>query len=234
MAPLALVAAASARPEQRVDTPTAPCALNMPIETGCGTLKPEYGTISNVCKFVRPGDAEGSMDRRSLLGLLAVLPGSALMLPAQALAWQVQSEESLGSSHLRTIGILTTATVQNAYLLLDVASISLSRGGIPAERVRSLCRALVRQLDGVIGQLRRLEDEDLTVEDAAFVDGAMQTCRALQDDSRALGKFADRQTAQEQRAFEKSHQLSEQAVRDLVTDRLAKAASGTESRDRGD
>jgi hypothetical protein len=82
--------------------------------------------------------------------------------------------------------------------------------------------------------MRRLEDEDLTPEDAAFVDGAIQACLGLQNDARALAKYADRQTPLEQRAFEKAHQQSEQAIRDLLTENSARPSPGGEPRDRNE
>ena len=170
------------------------------------------------------------MDRRSAMRVLAAgAPAGIAWLGSQPLAWPAQNEETTGSTHLRMIGMLTTAAVQNVYLLLDLSSASLARGGLPVERVRSLCRAMVRQLDGVIGQLRRLEDEDLTAEDAAFVDGAMQACRALQDDARSLGKYAHRQAPADLRTFEKAHVASDQAIREMLNEK-APASPGAGER----
>lgn len=162
------------------------------------------------------------MDRRSVLAACAGGLPLSLLTSALSAAAQTPTDEVPTSAQLRVIGVLTAATFQNAYLLLDIAAISLGKEGLTAERVRNLARALVRQFDGVIGQLRRLEDAHLAADDAAFVDSAMQVCRSLQDDARALGKYADKQTATDQRAFEKAHAQAEQALRNLLGDKPPK------------
>ncbi len=159
------------------------------------------------------------MDRRSLMIAAAGLPLGLCLNSQLANGTLAQADESLSSAQLRVIGVLTAATTQDVFLLLDLAAASLAKEGLSADRVRTLSKAMVRQLDGVIGQLRKMEDINLAKDDAAFVDSAMQVCRSLQDDARALGRYADKQTSADQKTFERTHQKAEQSLRELLEEK---------------
>jgi len=93
---------------------------------------------------------------------------------------------------LRLLGVLATAGLQNAWLLLDVTAAAWKAQGLTATRVKGIASALGQQLTQVSRGLESIDPERLVESDQVFVEEARQCARRLQLASRALVRWVDR------------------------------------------
>jgi hypothetical protein len=121
-------------------------------------------------------------------------------------------------AELRLLGVLATAGLQNAWLLLDVTAQSWKEQGIAEPRVRGIADAVARQLALVSRGLQSLDPNRLAEVDQVFVEQARRCCRSLQLAARSLVRWLDRPSLAESRTFERALRSALDAVQELTGD----------------
>lgn len=148
------------------------------------------------------------------------LAGSILLvrgaLNAQFALAQAPSATPTTGSELRLLGVLATAGLQNAWLLLDVTAQAWKEQGLSDLRVRGIADAVARQLALVSRGLQSLDPNRLAEVDQVFVEQARRCCRSLQLAARALVRWLDRPSLAESRTFERALRSALDTVQELT------------------
>ena len=134
-------------------------------------------------------------------GMASAQPGSA---PAGAVA------------EMRLLGVLATAALQNAWLLLDVTTLAWKEQGLSEARVRGIADAQTRQLALGARGLQSLDPNRLAEDDQVFVEQARLCCRSLQLVARSLVRWLDRPSLAESRTLDRTLRSASEAVRELT------------------
>jgi len=116
---------------------------------------------------------------------------------------------------LKLLGVLATAGLQNAWLLLDVTSSAWKEQGLTASRAKGIATALGQQLTQVSRGLDSIDPERLVEADQLFVEEARQCGRRLQLAARALVRWIDRPSLSESRSFDRALRSAAEAVEEL-------------------
>lgn len=119
-------------------------------------------------------------------------------------------------AEMRLLGVLATAALQNAWLLLDVTTQAWKEQGLSAARVRGIADAQTQQLALVARGLQSLDPNRLTEDDQVFVEQARRCCRSLQLAARSLVRWLDRPSLAESRTLDRTLRSASEAVRELT------------------
>jgi hypothetical protein len=155
--------------------------------------------------------------RRNALEKLAgsmLLVGGAL--GARLAGAQPASAPSGAVAEMRLLGVLATAALQNAWLLLEVTTLAWKEQGVSEARVRGIADALTQQLAMVSRGLQSLDPNRLAEDDQVFVEQARRCCRSLQLVARSLVRWLDRPALAESRTVDRALRAASEAVRELT------------------
>jgi hypothetical protein len=127
---------------------------------------------------------------------------------------------------LEAVGGLSAVGAQNTHLLLGVTADAFRRGVYASQRAAQIARGAARQFDSVVAQLRRLQNRNLASEDDAFIDGLIKVFRQIEDEARALEKYAERGEPADLKAFEKARRDAAEALDVLLREEENAGATG--------
>jgi hypothetical protein len=156
-------------------------------------------------------------NRREALEKLAggmLLVGGAL--GARLASAQSGATPSGAVAEMRLLGVLATAALQNAWLLLDVTTLAWKEQGLSEARVRGIADAQTQQLTLVARGLQSLDPNRLAEVDQVFVEQARRCCRSLQLAARSLVRWLDRPSLAESRTLDRALRSASEAVRELT------------------
>ncbi|MBS0266559.1 MAG: hypothetical protein JSS02_31805 [Planctomycetes bacterium] len=127
-------------------------------------------------------------------GLVSVLLLTCLVLsggPERVTAQDEDSDDATPAevSQLEAIGGLSMVTARNTYLLIGVTADAYAKKAYKADRVQSIMKSVIPQLDAVSSQLRKLQDSDLSEANDDFITGIVGVYSRLKRQARALSKY---------------------------------------------
>jgi hypothetical protein len=152
-----------------------------------------------------------SLDRRTLLALL--LGTSAGLMSAHGSAEVANSEDnprfdssginSDGNAQLQAIGALGVGHIQSTLGLIGVIADSLSKEIYTPKQIEDLMTGTNNSLESPKRILRKLQDSDVSGDDAEFVDRMISVLNALQREAKALTVYSRTRKPEDAVEFEK-------------------------------
>ncbi len=155
------------------------------------------------------------LDRRSLLALLAGTSAGLCTGVSAAQDSLVDDDRSLevgrspgeGNIQLQTIGALGVGHIQSTLGLIGVIADSVSKEIYSAKQIEDLMNGTVNGLDAPKKMLRRLQDSNVSGDDAEFLDRMISVLNALQREARALTIYAKSRKNDDAAKYERERRL---------------------------
>lgn len=126
--------------------------------------------------------------------------------------------EKAAAAQLEAIGGLSMVTARNTFLLIGVTADAFAKQAYKGDQVEAIMKSVIRQLDTVSNQLRKLQDAELSEANDQYVDQIVSVYRLLQDQARALDKFVAKPGEGTANAFEKARKAALTALDKLAGD----------------
>lgn len=150
-----------------------------------------------------------SLDRRSLLGLLA--GASTSIFVNQAFGQSNTPNDNLpaesgigeGNLQLQAIGALGVGQIQSTLGLIGVLADSVTKQLYNPKQIEDLMDGTISSLDMPKRILRRMQDTNISGEDAEFLDRMIGVLNALQQEARALAVYAKSRTPDDAAKYER-------------------------------
>ncbi len=166
-----------------------------------------------------------SLDRRSLLGFM--LGASATLLSTGVSAEEgvpdaddphLDSATTLsdGNVQLQAIGALGVGHIQSTLGLIGVIADSLSKEIYTQKQIEDLMNGTFNGLESPKRILRRLQDSNVSGDDAEFVDRMISVLNALQREAKALATYSKSRKPDDAALFEKARRLALKKLGDLT------------------
>lgn len=165
-----------------------------------------------------------SIDRRSLLGLLigattaAVATGVSAEVNSPDDDPRLESNEPRNDNNLplQAIGALGVGHIQSTLGLIGVIADSLSKEIYTAKQIEDLMVGTINSLESPKRILRRLQDRDVSGDDAEFVDRMISVLNALQREAKALTLYSNSRKADDAVDFEKKRRQALKKLGELT------------------
>lgn len=162
-----------------------------------------------------------AFDRRSLLALLA---GSTAALWSFSTSAADSDElgtgdatfSGEGNAQLQAIGALGVGHIQSSLGLIGVIADSLSKDIYTQKQVEDLMTGTINSLEAPKRILRRLQDTNISGDDAEFLDRMISVLNALQREAKALVVYSKNRKPEEAALFEKSRKLAIRKLGELT------------------
>lgn len=165
-----------------------------------------------------------AIDRRSLLALLAGSSAAFWTLSTSAAESNSAGESDRddaafpgeGNAQLQAIGALGVGHIQSTLGLIGVIADSLSKEIYLHKQVEDLMTGTINSLEAPKRILRRLQDTNISGDDAEFLDRMISVLNALQREAKALVVYSKSRKPEEAAIFEKSRKLSIRKLGELT------------------
>lgn len=157
-----------------------------------------------------------TFDRRSLL---AMLVGSSALGLTNAFGNEVgagSSSRSGGNIQLQAIGALGVGHIQSTLGLIGVIADSVTKQIYTQKQVEDLMKGTVNGLESPKKMLRKLQDTNISPEDAEFIDRMIGVFNALQKEATALINYSKTLKAEEAQRFERERRTVLRKLADLT------------------
>jgi len=161
-----------------------------------------------------------AIDRRSLLALLAGSSAALWTLSTSAAEGEDDQDDGPaageGNAQLQAIGALGVGHIQSTLGLIGVIADSLSKEIYTHKQVEDLMNGTVNSLESPKRILRRLQDTNISGDDAEFLDRMIGVLNALQREAKALVVYSKSRKPEDAAVFEKSRKLAIRKLGELT------------------
>ena len=163
-----------------------------------------------------------SFDRRCLLGLLA---GTSVWFSINQAGAQPSpaKDDSLpepgmgeGNLQLQAIGALGVGQIQSTLGLIGVLADSVTKQVYNPKQIEDLMNGTISSLDTPKRILRRMQDTNISGEDAEFLDRMIGVLNALQQEARALAVYAKSRTPDDAAKYERERRRALKKLGELT------------------
>lgn len=152
---------------------------------------------------------QNSIDRRSLLGLIA---GASLTVWSGHSHAEPNSPNDVsnndtglgeGNVQLQAIGALGVGQIQSTLGLIGVLADTVTKQIYNPKQIEDLMNGTINSLDMPKRILRRMQDTNISGEDAEFLDRMIGVLNSLQQEARALAVYAKSRTPDDAAKYER-------------------------------
>ena len=180
--------------------------------------------------------AHDTFDRRSLMALLAGTCVTGWAAVAKADESQTGPEPIVDSSfppiegniQLQAIGALGVGHIQSTLGLIGVIADSVSKDLYNQKQIEDLMKGTINGLDIPKKILRRLQDTNVSGDDAEYLDRMISVLNALQREARALTVYAKSRKPEDAAKYERERRLVLRKLGELThQEELLQAEPGT-------
>lgn len=126
----------------------------------------------------------------------------------QASAQETETEVADTVVLLQAVGGLCVGHVQTTLGFIGVTADAFQKEAYTAEGVEDLVGSVISVIDVVKSQLGKVQDLDLTADDAAFMENLQTLYTALQKEANALIAYAKSKKPKDAEAFEKARKAA--------------------------
>ncbi|WP_010586218.1 hypothetical protein [Schlesneria paludicola] len=156
-----------------------------------------------------------SFDRRSLMALLAGASLTCLTTAIRADENTTLDEPALdnsfppiaGNLQLQVIGALGVGHIQSTLGLIGVIADSISKEIYNQKQIDDLMKGTINGLDTPKKMLRRLQDTNVSGDDAEYLDRMISVLNALQREARALSVYSKTRKPDDAAKYERERRL---------------------------
>lgn len=131
-------------------------------------------------------------------------------------AMSAAEEEEEEDVPMLAVGALSAANAKSSFLLIGVTADAFVHDAYKPEQITNIMAAVVTQLEAVNKVLTKLKDDDLEEDDEMYVAKVIKVHKLLQEEARALTKFADKKGESEAKAFDKARKAAMKAIDELI------------------
>lgn len=122
------------------------------------------------------------------------------------------------ANQLEAIGGLSMVTARNTFLLIGVTADAYAKKAYKADRVQSIMKAVIPQLDAVSGQLQKLQKSELGEANNEYIKQIVALYSLLKVQARSLNKYVVKPDEGTLKNFEKARQSALAALDKLTGD----------------
>ena len=168
--------------------------------------------------------SQDSLDRRSLI---AVLVGTSAACMACGFSaeknaeagdpgYDAGSQSTGGQIQLQAIGALGVGHIQSTLGLIGVIADSVTKEIYSQKQIEDLMQGTINGLELPKKMLRRLQDANISPEDAEFLDRMISVFNALQKEANALIVYSKSRKIDDAQKFERERRLVIKKLSDLT------------------